>query len=242
VYDVNYTVVGGEVRTMAKTPSNGSTTGISIMPLVETFGYTRNLHDRAMNRASQASSVQSWLSIYELEISKSFTVPLAVHTVPENSIFVTKRVSKVVARVPVASLWLLVLSNLAFVVLAVVVTGIALKAANADVNQVHVRLGVSGLVAALFEPDAEQKRVDEDSELFQENEEGAVPRTAVTVEKTATGGVAWITSRTTASAASSELGRELIVPQDPATSVSCEPLTLTGLGEISWPLLDDGIQ
>ncbi|KAF1364665.1 hypothetical protein EJ07DRAFT_151120 [Lizonia empirigonia] len=200
VVNCSSTVIDGKVRAMTKTPSNGTTTGIPIMPIVETFGFSRNLHDSAMHRASQASSVQSWLSTYELEISKSFTVPLVVHTVPESSIRAQKRISKVIVRVPVASLWLLVLSNLAFAVLAVIVAGVALKAANGDVNQVYLRLGVSGLVAALFEPDVAGKMGDAESELFQENEEGAVVRTAVTIEKTAAGGVAWITRRTNASA------------------------------------------
>jgi hypothetical protein len=91
-----------------------------------------------MYRASHATSVQSWLSKYELEMSKSITVTLAVHTVPDCSILAQNRVSKVIARVPVASLWLLVLSNLAFVTLAAVVTNIALEAANADVNHVYL--------------------------------------------------------------------------------------------------------
>jgi hypothetical protein len=186
---------------MTKTPSNRTTTGIPIMPLVETFGFTRNLHDSAMYRASQASSVQSWLSTYELEISKSFTVPLAVHTVPDSSIRAQKRISKVIARVPVASLWLLVLSNLAFAVLAFIIAWLALKATNGDVNQVYMRLGVSGLVAALFEPDRAGRVVDVDSDLFQENEGEKAVRTAVTVEKTAAEGVAWITRRTHAPAA-----------------------------------------
>ncbi|KAH6633296.1 hypothetical protein C7974DRAFT_169050 [Boeremia exigua] len=233
VYDVTYTAVGGRVRAMTKTPSNGTTTGIIIMPLVETFGFSQNLHDSAMYRASQASSVQSWLSIYELEMSKSFTVPLVVHTVPDSGIRAQKRISKVIARVPVASLWLLVLSNLAFAVLAVIVAVIALKAANGDVNQVHLRLGVSGLVAALFEPDAARRMADGESELFQENEEGAVVRTAITIEKTAAGGVAWITHRGNAPA------QQSVVPRHSETSISYQPLTLAGLGDISRPLLDN---
>ncbi|KAH7086978.1 hypothetical protein FB567DRAFT_549402 [Paraphoma chrysanthemicola] len=222
-----------------QSPSNGTTTGIPIMPLVETFGFTRNLHDGAMYRASQASSVQSWLSTFELEVSKSFTVPLAVHTVPENSIHAQKRISKVIARVPVASLWLLVLSNLAFAVLAVIIAGIAFKAANDDVNQVYLRPGVSSLVAALFEPDAAFKMVDDESKLFQENMEEAVAQTAVSIEKTAAGGVAWITRRTNSQAAPSESAQQSIVSRHSDTDTSYQALTLTGLGEISRPLLDN---
>ncbi|OSS52512.1 hypothetical protein B5807_02195 [Epicoccum nigrum] len=47
VYDVIYTAIGGIVRSMTKTPSNSTTTGIPIMPLVGTFNFSRNLHDGA---------------------------------------------------------------------------------------------------------------------------------------------------------------------------------------------------
>jgi hypothetical protein len=212
---------------MTKTPSNSTTTGISIMPLVETFGFSRNLHDGAMNRASRVSSVQEWVSTYELEISKSFTVPLAVHTVPEKSIRAQTRVSKVVARVPVAALWLLVLANLAFVVLAIIIAGMALKTAGGDAQQVCLRLSVSGLVAALFEADAGNKVVDGESELFEENERGKLVSTAVLIETNVAGGVGWVARRAAAQVTSSD------------TSVGYQPLTLTGSGEISRPLLDN---
>jgi hypothetical protein len=86
-----------------------------------------------------------------------------------------------------------VLENLVFAVLAVVIAVIALGAANGDVNQVCLRLGVSGLVATVFEPDYGEGMVDTESERFQENKEKNFMRIAVTIEKTAVGVVAWIT-------------------------------------------------
>lgn len=236
VYDVTYTAVGGIVRSMTKTPSNGTTASIPIMPLVQTFGFSRNLHDSAMNRASRASSVQDWVSTYELEISKSFTMPLAVHTVPESSIRAQKRVSKVISRVPVASLWLLVLANLAFAGLAIVVAGIALKAADDDVHQAYVRLGVSGLVAALFEAESEERVVDSESELFQENEIGRTVCTAVSIHWTGAGSVAWVARRTGAQTASSEY---VVATRSSETSTSYQPLTVTRLGDISRSYFED---
>jgi hypothetical protein len=220
---------------MTKTPSNGTTTGIPIMPLVQTFGFSRNLHDTAMNRASRASSVQEWISTYELEISKSFTAPLAVHTVPERSLRAQTRVSKVITRVPVAALWLLVLANLAFATLAIVVAGIAFKAADGDVHQAYLRLGVPGLVAALFEAESESKVVDSESDLFRENEKGQMVRAAVSIDRTATGGVAWVTRRADAQVTS---GVQVVAPRYLNTDMSYQPPMLAGLGEISRPLLD----
>jgi hypothetical protein len=68
----------GKVRIFHRTLSNGAITRINIMPDVETLGFSRNLHDSAMQRASQAISVQSWLRTYELEIRKFFTAPLVI--------------------------------------------------------------------------------------------------------------------------------------------------------------------
>jgi hypothetical protein len=102
---------------MTKALSNGTTTGTNIMPLVETLGFARNLHDGAMRRASQAISLQAWFETYELGMSKAFTAPLAVYTVPHNSIRAQKRIGKVITKVPAASLWLLVLANMALLAL-----------------------------------------------------------------------------------------------------------------------------
>lgn len=221
---------------MTKTPSNSTTTGIPIMPLVETFGFPRNLHDGAMNHASRVNPVQEWVSTYELEISKSFTVPLAVHTVPEKSIRAQIRVSKVVARVPVAALWLLVLANLAFVVLAIIIAGMALKTVVGDAQQVCMRFGVSGLVAALFEVEADNKVVDGESEMLEENERGKSVSTAVLIETNVAGGVGWVARRAGAEVTPSEL----VVPLHRSnTSMGYHFLPLTGPGEISRPLLDN---
>jgi hypothetical protein len=162
------------------------------MPLVETLGFARNLHDNAMRRASQARSLQAWFETYELAMSKAFTAPLAVHTVPRDSIRAQKRTSKVITKVPAASLWLLVLANMAFAGLAVAVAVAALRAArDADVHQVHVRLGIPGLVAALFEQHAEQRVVKEDSGLFQENNVSGKAPVEIGVQKMTQGGIAW---------------------------------------------------
>ena len=162
------------------------------MPHVETVGFASTLHDTAMQRASQARSLQSWLATYELSVSKAFTTPLAVHTVPDMSLRAQKRISKVVAKVPAASLWLLVLANMSFAVFAIAVASIALKAANTgDVHQVYARLGIPGLVAALFEKNAGERVVEDDSELFQENDDGGKSLVEVGVQRIAPGGVAW---------------------------------------------------
>ena len=177
---------------MTKALSNGTTTGLTIMPLVETLGFARNLHDSAMRRASQARSLQAWFETYELGMSKVFTAPLAVHTVPYDSIRAQIRTSKVVTKVPAASLWLLVQANMAFAGLAMAVAVAALRAArDSDVHQVHVRLGIPGLVAALFERHAEQRVVKEDSGLFQENDVSGKAPVEVGVQKTTQGGIAW---------------------------------------------------
>jgi hypothetical protein len=178
---------------MTKTLSNGTTAGLTIMPLVETPGFARNLHDSAMRRASQALSLNAWFEAYALGMSKAFTATLAVHTVPHDSIRAQKRLGNVITKVPAASLWLLVLANMAFAGLAVAMAGIALRAAqDADVYQVHVRSGTPGIVAALFERHSQERVVKDDSELFQENDFDGKALVEVGVQKTAQGGIAWV--------------------------------------------------
>jgi hypothetical protein len=128
-----------------------------------------------------------------LGISKAFTAPPAVHTVPHDSIRAQKRITKVITKVPAASLWLLVLANMAFAGLAVVIAIIALRAArDGHVHQVHVRLGTPGLVATLFERYPQERVVKDDSDLFQENDIDGKAPVEVVLQKTTQGGVAWI--------------------------------------------------
>jgi hypothetical protein len=178
---------------MTKAPSNGTNTGLTIMPLVETLRFARNLHDSAMQRASQARSLRSWFETYELGMIKAFTAPLAVHTMPHDSIRAQRRIGKVITKMPAASLWLLVLANMAFTGLAVVIAIIALRAArDGDVHQLHVQLGTPGLVAALFERHAEERVVKDDSELFQKNDIEGEALVEAGVQKRAQGGIAWV--------------------------------------------------
>ncbi|KAH7355570.1 hypothetical protein BKA66DRAFT_274279 [Pyrenochaeta sp. MPI-SDFR-AT-0127] len=162
------------------------------MPLVETLGFSRNLRDNAMHRASQASSLQSWLAAYELEIRKSFTVPLAVHSVLQESVRAQKRISKAIARVPVAFLWLPVLANASFALLAIVIASLALRAARAEsVHQVHIRLGVTGLIADLFERHAGE-RVGKGRQRAVPGNRKSTTQVEDLIQKTPPGGVAWL--------------------------------------------------
>ena len=192
VYDVNYTVVGRQVTSMSKAASNTTTAGITTMPMLETLGFARPLHDSVMRQASRSHSLKSWLAMYELGISKAFTVPLAAHTIPEQSVKVQKRISKVITKLPVASLWLLVLANMSFAILAIVLAIMALGVASDDVHQLQTRLNISGLAAALFEKNAGKRAVKDESELFEENHNAGKARVEVGVRRTAPDVMAWM--------------------------------------------------
>lgn len=162
------------------------------MPMLETMGFARTLHDSVMRQASRSRSLESWLAMYELGISKAFTAPLAVHTIPEQSLKAQKRISKVITKLPVASLWLLVLANMSFAILAIVLAILAFGAANDDVHQLQIRLNISGLAAALLEENADKRVVKGESELFEENYNVGEARVEVGVRRTALGGMAWM--------------------------------------------------
>jgi hypothetical protein len=138
------------------------------------------------------TSLDTWISAYEIAMSTLFATPLAVHTVPTNSLLVQSRVRKIMTKVPVTAVWLLVLANMAFAMLGMGLTLMAWRTSDENTHQIRVRLGVPGLVAALFEKESEDRVVKTDRALFKENNDDDMSLSLVGVQRTATGGMAWV--------------------------------------------------
>jgi hypothetical protein len=78
------------------------------------------------------------------------------------------RMPKVVTRLPYAALWCLVAANLGYALLGLVVAACAMLKVNGEVGQVQIRLGVAGLVAALFtDRELFERPVASEAELFE---------------------------------------------------------------------------
>jgi hypothetical protein len=191
VYNATYSTVGGVVTRLSTQESNSTVAGIPILASGYPIGlFSHWLYEawRVMNRPV---SLNSWISDYEFAMSTLFASSLAAYTVPADSVLVQERGQKIMARIPVAAVWLLVLANLFFAALGIGLAIMAWRTADQDVHQVRTRLGVPGLAAALFERNSENRIVKSDKELFQENDKDGLPVVLVGVQHTVTGGMAW---------------------------------------------------
>lgn len=91
-----------------------------------------------------------------------------------------RRESFLVAKVPVAALFTLLLTNLLFVLTGLLLLIITLSVRSADgVDDVQARLSITGLVADRFEDKSYGQAVDGIEELYDEHEAGGNTRVAV---------------------------------------------------------------
>ncbi|KAF1995676.1 hypothetical protein P154DRAFT_623765 [Amniculicola lignicola CBS 123094] len=195
VYDVEYTALGNRIIELNTTISNGTTAGIASMVGIGGYHLITNARDNACKEANTAmESVDAFINRYELAMSKVYSMPLAVQTTSRPAELVQHRVTRVVTKLPYAALWLLVLANLLFAGLALILGILALLCASEDVHQVHTRLSIAGLAAALFEKGHSENHVREDTDLFSENLSNPTSPTSIKkvgVRRTDTGGSAW---------------------------------------------------
>ncbi|CAN9148990.1 unnamed protein product [Alternaria alternata] len=192
VYDVTYSAIGGIITDVSARISNSTTAGIPILASLNSLGALMDLKYAVSRFVNPPTSLDTWMSAYEIAMSTLFATPLAVHTVPTNSLLVQNRVRKIMTKVPVTAVWLLVLANMAFAILGMGLTLMAWRTSDENTHQIRVRLGVPGLVAALFEKESEDRVVETDRALFKENNDDDMPPTLVGVQRTATGGMAWV--------------------------------------------------
>jgi hypothetical protein len=188
---VTYSAAGGVVKSLTAQKSNATVAGIPILGSVGGASLAERLFSELLRVVNPPSSLDSWISDFELAMSALFATPLVVYTMPSDSILVQTRARKIMTRVPVAAVWLLVLANLFFAALGIGLAIMASMSADQDIYQVRTRLSVPGLAAALFERNSENRIVNSDKELFQENDKDGLPLVLVGVQHTVTGGMAW---------------------------------------------------
>lgn len=162
------------------------------MTSLRSLGFMNGRLQTTGQRANATPSLKLWLETWAYGMSETFMAPLVVHTLPAPNLLAHKRAIKIATRLPVASLWLLVLANLAYAALAIAIAILAWRVSNENVHQVRVRLGVAGLASALFENGAEHRVATADSKLFLENVDGSKAPAGIGVCQTETGGVAWV--------------------------------------------------
>ncbi|KAF1835295.1 hypothetical protein BDW02DRAFT_629709 [Decorospora gaudefroyi] len=185
VWDMTYTSINTNITVLAQTPSNGSTAGIASMPGTRFIGTLANIFQDESTGPPSRSSPQTLIQGLELGMSKAYSYALASQLSPRPSLATQTRFSHVVTRLPVSALWLLVTANLCYALLGLVVAGLAVGRSGTEgvvVGQVKIRLGVEGLVAALFDRGRfEQPAARCEEDLFEEGRAGGgVKKIAIT--------------------------------------------------------------
>ncbi|CAN9248436.1 unnamed protein product, partial [Alternaria alternata] len=172
--------------------SNSTTAGIPILASLNSLGALMDLKYATSRFVNPPTSLDTWISAYEIALITLFATPLAVHTVPTNSLLVQNRVRKIMTKVPVTAVSALGTRKHGFCYSR---DGIDLDGmediTSENIHQIGIRLSVPGLVAALFEKESEDRVVETDRALFKENNDDDMPPTLVGVQRTATGGMAW---------------------------------------------------
>ncbi|KAF2650131.1 hypothetical protein K491DRAFT_149337 [Lophiostoma macrostomum CBS 122681] len=163
IWDATYTSLGSQITNLTTSPSNGSTAGAASMPGTRFIGTLTNIFQDESTGPETRRSPSTFIRGFELGMSKAYSYSLASQTSGRPSLLVQARTSKVVTKLPVAALWFLVVANVAFAMLGFGLAAWAMMRATPVVHQLQMRMGFSGLVAALFDREhSEMKAKDED--------------------------------------------------------------------------------
>lgn len=149
-YDTTYDVVEGNVTHMSSILSNVSVANVFIPALSESgFGYP-NMANAFNMAASVAATAQDLSDQFALAYSKIALCIGAGSVVRTPALAAQTRATILVARVPKAPLFLLMVINLIFVVLGI---ALAVDAARSspEAHEVQSRFSIAGLVAGMFE-------------------------------------------------------------------------------------------
>jgi hypothetical protein len=186
---MTYVKVRGQITSLTKSASNGSTAGMASMPGTRFVGTLANVFQDLSTGPESRSSPSAFISAFEIGMSKAYSFPLASQLSSRASLSAQVRSSKVVTRLPVAALWTLVVANVGFAILGVGLAIWAMRLASPAVHQTQMRLGVAGLAAALFDRETFEQSARGDNGLFSEkSERGAVDAKRIGFKQTETGG------------------------------------------------------
>jgi hypothetical protein len=169
LYDIQYDSVDGELTRFVTTPSNTSTVSLWQVPL-ELSGLGTDQLKQAASLAAVSTSTQELTNRMALAFS---TVALAVGSQSvgaQPALEAQERTSLLVARILLAPLFTLVISNLLFVVLGIILTVIAITSSGKDSQDIQARLSITGLVADRFEGQRAKLKVERLDELFEESD------------------------------------------------------------------------
>ncbi|KIW13043.1 hypothetical protein PV08_08230 [Exophiala spinifera] len=191
IFDVEYDSINGTVTRFVATPSNDSVANIWQLPNQAAGVTTSNLQTAMLIAVSTATSIQDLADQYAVAYSKVALGVGAQSVELSPAMAAQERSSFLVTRLPMAPLFCLIAANLAFVVLGITLTYMALSTSSGgEVRDVQARLSIVGLVADRFEPGRSAGPATGIEELFKEHS-GQSDSVVVAMERTADGGFAY---------------------------------------------------
>ncbi|RFU23764.1 hypothetical protein B7463_g12575, partial [Scytalidium lignicola] len=171
VYDIEYDSVNGTVSRFVVTPSNDSVANIWQGAMALTTGNIGlpNLLQAASFSAfsNSAQEVADRMALAYSRVSLAIGSQ-AVEARP--ALAAQEREYLLVARVPAAPLFALVIANLLFVAMGFILMFMALATSGGEVREVKARLGVEGLIADRFESTRGRNGVEDMKDYFEEIE------------------------------------------------------------------------
>jgi hypothetical protein len=191
IYDMNYTSINGSLNTLEYTLSNASVTNIFQGTISITNFGTAYLQEAA-TLAGLSTSSEDISNQMALSFSKAILSAGAQALQASPAIAAQERSSLIVARVPKAPLFTVIILDLLFVVIGIAFSVLALASssggANADVREVQARLSVVGLVADRFEGRSARGGIRDLKEGFEEFGAAGGGGGRVVLDQTAAGG------------------------------------------------------
>jgi hypothetical protein len=187
VFDIEYTAVNGFVTNFDPSPSNGPVATLMVEPLANTAPGGIKLEDSA-NLAGLSTTDDQFTDTFSSTFSKVLLSLVAGVMVPSPATELLQDAQIIVARVPKAPLYTLVVLSFMFVGFRIFLNFVTLAAAqNAMVEEVKQKLSLQHVVAEKFEGERAHEAVESLDECFEEFR-GAVPKRVGVVE---TGGGGW---------------------------------------------------
>ncbi len=171
LYDIEYDSVNGSVSRFITTASNNSVANIwqGVMAFTSGNMGRPNLL-QASTLAAYSDSAQELADKMAFAYSKVALAVGAEAILPRPALAAQERDSFLVARVPAAPLFTLVITNLLFVCMGFVLTFVALASSGGEVREIQARLSVKGLIADRFESLRGGNGVENIEEQFEESE------------------------------------------------------------------------
>lgn len=190
-YDVTYNRVNGTVTSYHKIPSNSSLANVFMTGVAFASFGTSNLQNAITQATATATSAQDLADQYATALTKTILSVGAGSVMQSSAVAVQERTSVLVAKVLKAPLYLLIMTNLSFVIMGIALSVIAAMTSR-EAHEIQGRLSIEGLVANMFEGERAKRPSEAVQRLFGEYwERDCGHATRVGIEQTSVGGYAF---------------------------------------------------